>query len=183
MPAVIVGGVFLPNLLDAFDNAHPAAAAPPDLCAAIGPALFERLVPNGAPLTGATYSSGSDASCDYMTANNRSVGHDEYGDLHVRLLRYGRIAWNSGADRASDTVGKDCDGSSMAGRFHRLKALGDEACTAYSDEGQGGVAYGSAVIRRGADVLWIDFYTHPGTADQARQAVTEVASASLAGIA
>jgi hypothetical protein len=179
---VIAGSAFLPKLLDAINDADPSAAAPPDLCAAIGPALFERLVPDGVPVTEAIYSSGSDAACEFRTANNSQVGSDTYGSLQVRLLRYGRSGWNSGPDVASDALTESCDNTAIGGRFHGARGLGDEACVAYQDEGKGGTALGSAVVRRGADLFWVDYYTHPGTVGQAEQAVTDVASASLAGV-
>lgn len=179
---VIAGSAFLPKLLDAIDAADPPAAVPPDLCVAIGPALFERLVPDGVPLTEAIHSSGSDAACDYHTPNDRQIGSDNYGSLHVRLLRYGRVGWHSGAYLASDALARSCDGTAVGGRFHGARGLGDEACVAYQNQGAGDTALGSAVIRRGADLFWVDYYTHPGTVDQAERAVTEMALAALAGI-
>lgn len=164
------------------ERSHPPAAAPADLCAAIGPTLFEQLVPDGVRQTESIYSSGSDAACDYSTADNRPIGSDMYGFLHVRLLRYGQVGWDSGADRASAALAHSCKGTAVAGQFHGASGLGNEACTVYSEEGQGGTAHGSAVVRRGADLFWVDYYRHPGTAQQARQAVTEVALASLAGV-
>ncbi|MEV0463615.1 hypothetical protein AB0I30_13805 [Nocardia tengchongensis] len=168
--------------MDAIDDADPPAAAPHDLCAAIGTALFERLVPGGIPLTETTYSSGSDAGCDYRTANGGQVGSNSYGSLHVRLLRYGRVGWYSGSDRASHALAESCDGTGASGRFHGVPGLGDESCSAFEDEGADRTGRGSAIVRRGSDLFWVDYYTHPGTGDQAERAVTEVALASLAGI-
>jgi hypothetical protein len=164
------------------EKSHPPAAVPPDMCTAIGTDVFERLVPHGVPETGSTYSSGSDASCAYATTSDRSAGPDTYGFLRVRLLRYGQIGWTSGPDRASAALRDSCDDAAVAGQLHGASGLGDQSCAAYRDEGAGGTALGSAVFRRGADLFWVDYYTHPGTADHAAQAVAEVATAALAGI-
>ncbi|KAA8888608.1 hypothetical protein F3087_16585 [Nocardia colli] len=182
MVLVVAGFAVYLKLQSKSEQSHPAAAAPPDLCAAIGPAMFERLVPSGVPDTKASYSSGSDAACDYSTADGRPVGSDTYGYLHVRLLRYGQIGWKSGADLADDAQTSACAGSASAGPYHGASGLGDKACAVYSDEGPGGTAHGSMVMRRGADVFWVDYYTHPGAANRAERAVTEVAQAALAGV-
>ncbi|MGV9663761.1 hypothetical protein [Nocardia niigatensis] len=140
-------------------------------------------MPHSAPLTEAIYSSGSDAACDYHTPNDRRIGSDAaYGRLHVRLLRYGRVGWHSGSDRASDALARSCDGTPVAGRFHSARGLGDEACVTYQDDAANDTDFGSAIVRRGADLFWVDYSTHPGTAGQAERAVTEVVMASLAGI-
>ncbi|NKY25009.1 hypothetical protein [Nocardia gamkensis] len=164
------------------ERAHPPAAAPADLCAAIGPALFEQLVPDGVPSPGGSYSSGPDAACSYRTADSRPSGSDAYGLLDVRVLRYGQVGWDSGAERAGAALATSCRGTAAAGQLHSDGALGDEACSAYSAEGERGTAYGSAVVRRGADLFWVDYYTHPGTAEQVRQGVTAVSLACLAGV-
>ncbi|MFE3701563.1 hypothetical protein ACFXO7_27265, partial [Nocardia tengchongensis] len=178
----VVASAFIPDVLDAIDAADPAAAAPPDLCAAIGPALFERLVAHGVPRTESNFSSGSDAACDYRTPDDRQFGSDTYGFLHVRLLRYGRVAWHSGADLASDALESACDGTAVAGRFRNARSLGDEACTASREEDNGATGFASAIVRRGADLLWVDYYAHPGTIDQAEHAVPEVVLAALAAV-
>ncbi|WP_433196761.1 hypothetical protein ACQP1G_45160 [Nocardia sp. CA-107356] len=165
-----------------YEESHPPAAAPPDLCAAIGPGLFERLVPDGVPEPKAIYSSGPDAACQYYTTKDRPIGPDTYGFLGVRLLRYGQVGWDSGADRAADALVSSCGNSALAGQFHTASGLGDAACAVYNDEGKDGTAMGSAVVRRGADLFWVDFYTHPGTARQAQQSVAEIAVAALAGV-
>ncbi|WP_330251677.1 hypothetical protein OG874_36985 [Nocardia sp. NBC_00565] len=170
------------KLLSWYEDSHPPAAAPPDLCAAIGSGLFERLVPDGVPESKAIYSSGPDAACEYYTAEDRPIGSDSYGFLGVRLLRYGQVGWDSGAERAADALVESCAGSSVAGQFHTTSGLGDAACAVDSDEGEGGTGKGSAVVRRGADLFWVNFYTHPGTAEQARQAVTETALAALQAV-
>ncbi|MFE7746716.1 hypothetical protein [Nocardia sp. NPDC057455] len=164
------------------ERAHPAAAAPADLCVAIGPALFEQLVPHGVPLPGGSYSSGPDAACSFRTGQSRPFGSDAYGLLDVRVLRHGQVGWDSGADRAAAALASSCRNTAAAGRFQSDRGLGDDACSAYSAEGEGGTAYGSAVIRRGADLFWIDYYTHPGTTDQVRQGVTAVSLACLGGV-
>ncbi|WP_157172331.1 hypothetical protein [Nocardia pneumoniae] len=165
------------------ERSHPAAAAPADLCEAIGPAVFERSVPDGVPQRESNYSSGSDAACVYSTADSRPPTSGMYGFLRVRLLRYGQVGWDSGAERAAAALADSCAATAVAGQFQSASGLGNEACTAYSETDQDGTAHGSAVIRRGADLIWVDYYRHPGTADQARQAVTEVALASLAATA
>ncbi|MEV4237824.1 MULTISPECIES: hypothetical protein [unclassified Nocardia] len=165
-----------------YEQSHPAAAAPPDLCAAIGTSLFERLVPDGMPEPSAIYSSGSDAACQYYTDKSRPIGSDTYGFLGVRLLRYGQVGWDSGVDRAADALVSSCANNALAGQFHSVSGLGDAACAVYNDEGKDGTAYGSAIVRRGADLLWVDYYTHPGTATQAQQVVTEIMLAALAGV-
>ncbi|WP_433712572.1 hypothetical protein ACQP2U_41245 [Nocardia sp. CA-084685] len=170
------------KLLSTYEESHPAAAAPPDLCAAIGTGLFEHLVPDGVPEPEGTYSSDSDAACQYRTAKDRPIDSDTYGFSRVRLLRHGQVGWDSGADRAADALASSCANTSLAGQLHTTSSLGDGACTAYNDEGKDGTATGSAVIRRGADLLWVDYYTHPGTAGQAQQAVTEVTLATLAAV-
>ncbi|MRH89257.1 hypothetical protein GFY24_17685 [Nocardia sp. SYP-A9097] len=110
------------------------------------------------------------------------VGSNTYGFLHVRLLRYGRVGWSSGSDLASDALAESCENTAIGGRFQGAHGLGDEACVAYQDEGAGGTGFGSAILRRGADLVWVDYYTNPGTTDQARRAVTDVALAALAGV-
>ncbi|QLY29342.1 hypothetical protein H0264_29310 [Nocardia huaxiensis] len=178
MVLVVAASAMLPKLLDWYDDRHPAAPAPADLCITVGVGLFERFVPAAQRDTSATYSSGSDARCAYR--ENSTAGTDEYGLLQVRLLRYGQIGWNSGADLAADAIDFGCESASIAGQFRDSTGLGDEACTAYTDEGEGGVAYGAAVIRRGADLIQIDYYRHPGSSGQALAAVNEVARALLA---
>lgn len=170
------------KLLSMYEDSHPAAAAPPDLCAVIGTGLFERLVPDGVPEPKATYSSGSDAACEYYTAKSRPIRSDTYGFLGVRLLRHGQVGLDSGADRAAEALASSCANTALAGSLHTTSSLGDAACAAYNDEGEDGTATGSAVVRRGADLLWVDYYTHPGTAGQAQQAVTETTLAALAGV-
>lgn len=170
------------KLLSMYEDSHQAAAAPPDLCAAIGIGLFERLVPDGVPEPKGIYSSGSDAACQYHTAENRPITSDAYGFLGVRLLRHGQVGWDSGADRAADALASSCANTALAGQLHTASSLGDAACTAYNDEGKDGTATGSAIVRRGADLLWVDYYTHPGTARQAQQAVTETTLAALTGV-
>ncbi|MEV2221574.1 hypothetical protein AB0E01_17040 [Nocardia vinacea] len=170
------------KILSMYEESHSAAAAPPDLCAAIGTGLFEHLVPEGVPDPKGTYSSGSDAACQYRTAADRSIDSDTYGFLGVRLLRHGQVGWDSGADRAADALTSSCANTALAGQLHTTSSLGDAACTAYNDEGKDGTATGSVVVRRGADLLWVDYYTHPGTARQAQQAVTETTLAALAGV-
>ncbi|WP_433562655.1 hypothetical protein ACQP1O_35110 [Nocardia sp. CA-151230] len=66
----VVVSLLIPKALQAIDDADPPAAAPPDLCAAIGPAHFEKSVPNGVPVSASTYSAGSDTACDYRTNNS-----------------------------------------------------------------------------------------------------------------
>ncbi|WP_433657748.1 hypothetical protein ACQPW1_38890 [Nocardia sp. CA-128927] len=182
MVLIVAGFAVYLKLQARSEESHPPAAAPPDLCAAIGPALFERLVPFGVPETASIYSSGSDAACAYSTADGRPIGSNTYGFLRVRLLRYGQIGWDSGADRAADALTSACKSSASAGQFHPSSGLGDSSCAVYSDPDQGGTAHGSVVFRRGADLFSIDYYTHPGTAEQAERAVTEVARAALAGV-
>lgn len=182
MVLVVAGFAVYLKLQSKSEQSHPAAAAPPDLCAAIGPALFERLVPFGARDAGASYSTGSDAACGYRTAKDTPIGSDTYGYLQVRLSRHGQIGWKSGSDHAADVHASACAGNATAGPFRGASGLGDKACAVYTDEGSGGTGLGSTVVRRGADVFWVDYYTHPGTANQAERAVTEVAQAALAGV-
>ncbi|MFG1792660.1 hypothetical protein [Nocardia sp. NPDC049149] len=164
------------------EQSEPPAAAPPDLCLAIGPTTMARLVPDGVPETASNYSTGPDAACIYSTADGRPVGSTDYGYLRVRLLRYGRIGWDTGAERAAKALAESCESTATAGQFLRTRAFGDEACAAYSDVGDGGTAHGSAVVRRNADLFWVDYYTHPGTENDAQRAVTEVVSAALTGV-
>ncbi|MBF6353834.1 hypothetical protein IU449_04590 [Nocardia higoensis] len=184
--ALIVGAVVvsaaLPALFDVIEDADPAATVPPDLRAALGPDLFQRLVPRALPVPDTTYSSGSDAVCDFRSDDRTVPRADTYGFLHVRVLRYGRIGWHSGADRAAEAHAWSCDASAIGGLFRDTSNLGDEACLAVQDEGEGGTASGSAVVRRGADVFWVDYYTHPGTAAEAERAVTDTVSAALTAV-
>ncbi|MFD3704882.1 hypothetical protein ACFWUP_17230 [Nocardia sp. NPDC058658] len=173
----VVFGVGL-HLLERWERSEPAAAVPPDLCAVIGPALFERAVPFGERMPAASYSGDSDAACEFHTADNHPIGVDEYGNLKVRLLRYGRIWWISGADQASKALASWCDGSAMMGRFVPGAGLGDESCNADGDDGE--TAASSVVVRRGADLIWVDHYRHPASASDTRRTVREVAAATLA---
>lgn len=166
---------------DRYTRSHPPAAAPADLCSAIGIPVFERLVPAAARVTEATYSSGGDAACYYITRDS-PPGNDGYGLLHVRLLRYGGFFWRSGTARASNALDHVCDGPAVAGQLHDATGLGDEACAADSDEGPGGTGASSVILRRGADVIWIDYSRHPATTAQTQQAVVDVAMAALAGV-
>ncbi|MFC9892086.1 hypothetical protein ACFVMC_00190 [Nocardia sp. NPDC127579] len=176
----VVLSVFGEKIMDAVNESDPAADAPPDLCAAIGTTLFERLVPDGVADTETNYSTGRDARCAYRTADgSRSSTSDTYGFLEVRLLRHGRFAWKSRSDVASEAFVSACGNTKIGGKLQGEHGLGDEACTAYTQDGA--TAIGSAVIRRGADLFWVDYYTHPGSGPQVRSAMTEVVSASLAG--
>ncbi|MGK8555788.1 hypothetical protein [Nocardia gipuzkoensis] len=85
---VVAGSAVYLKLMAAYEDAHPPAAAPPDLCAAIGPALFERLVPFGAPQAESIYSSGSDASSDYTTADSKPVGSARRASAIHSSLRF-----------------------------------------------------------------------------------------------
>lgn len=187
---LVVGGVVVAafallgiyvKVVDAVERAHPAAAAPPDLCAAVGTSLFERLVPDGVPLADANYSSGSGAACDYVTADRAASGSEMYGSLHVRLLRHGQVNWDTGDERASHYLAQLCAASPMAGKFAPTDAFGDEACAVATADG-GGTAYGSAVVRRGADLFEVGYYLHPGSASQAQGALGEAVTAALAGV-
>ncbi|MVU78963.1 hypothetical protein GPX89_17130 [Nocardia sp. ET3-3] len=177
---MIAASAFLPKLLDTIDAADPPAAAPADLCAALGQALFERLVPYGVPQTQTIYSTGPDAACDHRTPNNRQADPDAYGSLHVRLLRYSRVGWHSPSGRASHAFAESCDNSAIGGSFQHTSGIADEACVAYQEESDSGS--GSAIVRRGADLFWVDNQTHLGTVDSARRAVADVVSAFLAAV-
>ncbi|GIG70449.1 hypothetical protein [Phytomonospora endophytica] len=179
---VVVGAAFAVYLLVQRDaeRDHPPAAAP-DLCVVLGD-LPVRLVPHDEVEAEATYTSGPDASCVHSTADGRPAGSEDYGFLRARLLRYGQIGFTSGPDRAGETFVSECAAGFTAGPSSGLPGLGDEACAAYSDEGEGGTAHGSVVARRGADLFWVDYYVHPGAAEQAGEAVAETARTLLAGV-
>lgn len=179
---VVIGAGFAVYLLvqREAERDHPAAAAP-DLCAVLG-GLPGRLVPHAEVEAETTYVSGPDASCVYSTADTRPAGSEDYGYLRARLLRYGQIGFASGADRAAEAFTGECAAGFTAGPGHDLPGMGDAGCAAYDDEGDGGTAHGSVVVRRGADLFWVDFHVHPGTARQAEEAVAETARTLLSGV-
>lgn len=164
-----------------YTRTHPPAAAPADLCSVIGASLIESLVPGGAPVPEATPSSGAGASCHYLTRNS-PPGTDSYGLLHVRLLRHGGVFWRQGTTRASDALGAACDVSGFAGKLYDTEGYGDEACTADHDGGSDGTSESSVILRRGADLIWVDYALHPAGAGQTRQGVVEVVGATLGAI-
>ncbi|MEU0503697.1 hypothetical protein [Nocardia sp. NPDC005998] len=102
--------------------------------------------------------------------------------MDVRLRRHDQVSRDSGADRAADALASSCANTALAGSLQTATSLRDAACTAYNDGRKDGTAYGSAVVRRGADLLWVEYYTHPGAAGQAQQAVTETTLAAPAGV-
>lgn len=180
---VVIGAAFAVYLLMQRDaeRDHPAAAAP-DLCVVLGD-LPARVVPHGEQEKEATYMSGSDASCVYSTADGRPAGSEDYGFLRTRLLRYGQIGSASGPDRAAETFERECAAGFTAGPSGAVSGLGDAACAAYSDEGEGGTADGSMVVRRGADLFWVDYYVHPELAAKAEEVIGETARTLLDGVA
>lgn len=172
IPVVVVlvlGGALAAYLLmqREAERDHPAAAAP-DLCVILGD-LPARVVPHGEVEKETTYTSGSDASCVYTTADT----HPDYGFLRTRLLRYGQIGSATGAERAETAYEGECAAGFTAGPSSPVSGLGDAACSGYSDEGDGGTAHGSVVVRRGADLFWVDYYVHPALADEAETVVGE----------
>ncbi|MFE6858090.1 hypothetical protein [Nocardia sp. NPDC057668] len=172
-------GIYV-KVVAAVERARPAAAAPPDLCAAVGTSLFEKLVPEAVPLADANYSSGPGAACDYVSARGGS-GSEMYGSLHVRLLRHGQVNWDTGSERAAAYLADLCRATAMGGKFSATTAFGDEACAVSTVDG-GGTAYASAVVRLGADLLSVNYYVHPGGAAQAQRAVEETVAAALEGV-
>lgn len=179
---VVIGAAFTVYLLmqQKSERDDPPAAAP-DLCVVLGD-LPVRVVPDGEVEKETTYTSGADASCVYSTADGRPAGSEDYGFLRTRLLRYGQIGSASGPDRAAATFESECAAGFTAGPSSSVSGLGDEACAGYSDEGDGGTAHGSVVVRRGADVFWVDYYVHPELAAKAEEVVGETIRVLLGGV-
>ncbi|WP_067659510.1 hypothetical protein [Nocardia harenae] len=176
---LIVVAALVPTVLDAVADDDEPAAAPPDLCAAIGVTVFERWVPAALPVPEATYSSGPDAACDYRSDPRSNTAS---GSLHVRLLAHGRFAWRSGADRASRALAAACEATTASGPLRETESLGRPACVAYQEDTAADIGSGSAVIRDGADLYWIDYVAGPGSIDRVREAIADVASAALSRV-
>jgi hypothetical protein len=156
---------------------QPAPTAPDDLCAVVGEDLVAQLLPGELRLgeTG-NYSEGPDASCAYDSATDDGG----YGHVNMRLLRYGESDGVDGVTRADETFGDGCDAAISNIESTAQPGLGEEACIAAAEDSSG-TAHGDVVVRRGADLIWVNYWVNPGSASDAEEAVLGLAEKLLSG--
>lgn len=182
--AVVVAGLAYVRLTERSDRDHPAATAPADLCAVVGEQTVARFVPFPERESEGVYSSttpaNGDAGCAWSSGGARTG--ESYALLRVRVLRHGQIANKSGVDRASEAYDDVCKDPGGAGVGGTVTGLGDEACVAEDDPDSDRTASAYLRVRRGADLFWVDYSLHPGTARDVRDRATELARRMLAGV-
>lgn len=162
---------------------YPAAPPPADLCALLEPATVERLVPRPARSSEQTFSShisaDSDAGCGFRT-DGPPPAVDRYGSLTVRVYRHGQVSGLSSTRRAEKSYDEQCASvNGLAGQAGAIEGkLGDEACLVLVPDSDGTV-FGYLRVRRAADLLYVDYYIHPGTPREVETAVADISRAVL----
>jgi hypothetical protein len=180
--------VVLARHQDQSDRDHPAAAPPADLCAVLDPATVERMVPWPARTDEETYSSrtaaNGDAGCGFRTVG-APPAQDRYGSLTVRVLRHGQVAGLSGTRRAEKAYDELCASleNGVPGQPGAIDGkLGDQACLMLDSGSSGGTVFGYLRVRRAADLLYVDYYIHPGAQRQVETAVADISRAVLGAL-
>jgi hypothetical protein len=154
----------------------------------LDPATVERMVPSPARTSEETYSShtaaNGDAGCGFRTVATPPA-KDRYGSLTVRVLRHGQVAGLSGSARAETAYKEQCASleSGIPGPPGAIDGnIGDEVCLMLDIDNPGGTVFGYLRARHAADLLYVDYYLHPGTQSQVETAMADLSRAILGAL-
>jgi hypothetical protein len=157
---------------------EPPRAAPADLCALIRPETLRLLVPDAGPPERRSRDgfSSRGASCDVSTERTR---WSPSGTLRVTVERYGSDTRSTAAGRAGHTYARARNrefeyAASDGEHAVDLRGLGDEAAVVRGASADGDHDHADLTVRRGADLVTVDYRAspaHPGAATGAAVAV------------
>lgn len=157
--------------------ASDAEPAPDDMCALVGEALLDSLVPNGLRQSGP-------ASATGFTSGSRCAVAPPPGAagtvVEVSLQRWGSGPDATAEQGASGAVGVRCAEDAARGvESVTGPVVGDESCAAVTSLSPTTVAL---VVRRGADVVDVLLSSSPEDAQTVADQAGELASAVLQGL-